>query len=97
MLGDFVFSNFTYTYNLTNSSPAYFQSAFGEGGLYPDVPNTEVIVTPTLIGPGITDMEIGNGSWIVGGWQQATLTVMFDVRMVVNGLKDGHWRLYRLP
>ena len=86
MLGDFVFSNFTYTYNLTNSSPAYFQSAFGEMGLYPDVPNTEVRILPTVVGAGLVNLNFGNASWVVAGWQQATLTVTFDLHMVSNAL-----------
>ncbi|MEO8371595.1 MAG: PEP-CTERM sorting domain-containing protein [Candidatus Solibacter sp.] len=89
-LDDFVFSNFTYTYNLSSvGMPAYYSSTLGfDPGDFGTVTPADVTVNPTVSGIGEVNIQIGNASWLVNGWQVATLSISFDVTMLTNDLKE---------
>ncbi len=85
-IGDFSFSSFTYTYNLTDNQDPNIAGKGIPAGFGQPIADTAVTVTP-FESDGTSGLEIGNASWQVSGWQSAVLDISFNVAMVSDKLE----------
>jgi hypothetical protein len=83
-LGDYIFSNFAYSYTLGSNEPAAYASAGLPAGLGVLQPDTAVTVTPSLA-DGIANLDF-SGSWVADHYQIGTLNIGFTVTMAAHQL-----------